>query len=911
MKIFTKTGKFSDFNLDLSDKVLKSLKEAGVDGDSTFVRKGLTTDDIKIEEGERASIDYISTREVDRDGEIVLPKGAILDHYMLSPVNFFGHKQSSLPTGRTAWIKISEDGLIAKTIYATKEANPEGDMVFNLKKEGILTSKSIGFVPLEVIERKDFGKIVAKDFGLEQRHLDKAQRIFTKWILIEQSDVGIPSNINSVNIAIAKNMDNYLGNVCEGLDCDVQKEARLFFADLYDKSDAAVEEKGIEININVTDNEIGGSSEESGDVDPPDMSDNEGIDDKVEETEEYIHVPVRDPKLFLQNSFRAIDISIDKGIKAVVGKLATNPGGGTVVQKYLFDTSKFTEGEAVAWAEGHKDFDTDDVELKDTNFGDENNIELKEIKEDLSELKESLEQTVEYETVKNKSNDFMKSICKSFKPSTEGVDTTVNKLLDVTEIPSIPSDFNYDIFSKYLNVDVKDIFENDYSIPNMMLGTQLAGFKEVFSEFELKDERNFNWDGTESPIKYNTIQLTSKESDEFLVQGTRFYNSQEGDVIVRFYPTWSGMKVSLFTSRENSDLSKKILNDVDIWVEKNNHLKGEKITISGEFLSKSEIGWDDVILTDKNKSIVKRNTEKLKKESKSRGLLLIGEPGNGKTLSGKAIIKESNHTFIWASSEDFKDLGPISGLSLAFKMARKLAPTVLFIEDIDTWLGGYTVDLIKTEMDGLKSNDGMVTILTSNNPEKFPDALIDRPGRFHHVLDYGNPDEKQRKEMLERWAKGADEDKIEEFVSMTKGFSGAYIKELVDYAKMLMEDEDITFGKALIKSFENMVEQRELIDSIREGREPQEKDGGYFIIEDGIEKEIEIEDEIFEIEESVEKEIEIEDELIEVDEAAVEKKINELMVKQEIKKTKKSVDVAQVIKEQVNLEIAKLTGKII
>jgi len=75
-----------------------------------------------------------------------------------------------------------------------------------------------------------------------------------------------------------------------------------------------------------------------------------------EETEDFIHIPVRDAGLFVDGSFRTIDIDADKGIKAVIGKLKSDPKGSTVVQKFIFDKSKdWTMEKAKAWVAEHKD----------------------------------------------------------------------------------------------------------------------------------------------------------------------------------------------------------------------------------------------------------------------------------------------------------------------------------------------------------------------------------------------------------------------------------------------------------------------------------------------------------------------------------------------------------------------------
>jgi hypothetical protein len=141
----------------------------------------------------------------------------------------------------------------------------------------------------------------------------------------------------------------------------------------------------------------------------------------------------------------------------------------------------------------------------------------------------------------------------------------------------------------------------------------------------------------------------------------------------------------------------------------------------------------------------------------------------------------------------------------------------LFIEDIDTWLKDYTVDLLKTEMDGLRQNRGILTILTSNNPEKLPDALLDRPGRFHHVLNFSVPAENQRMEMLRQWIGDLDEKTMAEIVARTGGYSGAHMKELVDFARIIADEDGLPLGEAIIKSLKRMEDQRELVGNIRRG----------------------------------------------------------------------------------------------
>ena len=396
---------------------------------------------------------------------------------------------------------------------------------------------------------------------------------------------------------------------------------------------------------------------------------------------------------------------------------------------------------------------------------------------------------------------------------------TLSKLFDVeVEVDSIPATFEYDVFSKFLECPVKNVFINNYTVPSPLLGTYLAGFKSVLSKHTVKDTRNFSYNGGECPPQSEVIRLNSEKTDDFLVEGTVFYEAEGEPVIIKYTPGWSGITISIVTAQKNKKFNKDILTSVHNWVKENNFLKGEKFALNGEFIPKSEESFEDVIVEEDVKKTIKKSVSFLNKKGKelnSRGLLFIGEPGTGKTKTGKALVNEAKATFIWVSSKDFNRIDPISALSLAFKLGRDLAPSILFLEDIDTWLKDYTIDLLKTELDGIRENKGVVTILTSNFPEKLPDALLNRPGRFHDIVEFSLPTKALREEMLTKWAGKLDKELLDSIGRRTEGFSGAYIKELVDFAKMIAEDDEIDMGKALLMSLKKLEKQRTLIGEIK------------------------------------------------------------------------------------------------
>jgi HK97 family phage prohead protease len=179
------------------------------DDDAEFIRKGITPADLDIKEDERAIISYINTGAKDRDNEIVLPSGADLKDYRKNPVVLFGHDYNSLPIGKNMWIKSDDKGLIAKTQYANHE---EAEKVYQYRKDGFPLAESIGFIPLEyktptfkdgvgTWEEKDLDEM-----GLTEKDVKGVRAVYTKWSMLEYSDVAVPSNPEAMELAKSKGL---------------------------------------------------------------------------------------------------------------------------------------------------------------------------------------------------------------------------------------------------------------------------------------------------------------------------------------------------------------------------------------------------------------------------------------------------------------------------------------------------------------------------------------------------------------------------------------------------------------------------------------------------------------------------------------------------------------------------------
>ena len=186
-----------------------------------------------------------------------------------------------------------------------------------------------------------------------------------------------------------------------------------------------------------------------------------------------------------------------------------------------------------------------------------------------------------------------------------------------------------------------------------------------------------------------------------------------------------------------------------------------------------------------------------------KGVLLVGPPGTGKTLLAKAVAGEAGVPFFSMSGSEFVEM--IVGVGAArvrdlFKEARKNAPAIIFIDELDAIgrargqiaIGGsseqeQTLNQILTEMDGFSSREGIIVLAATNQPDVLDKALL-RPGRFDRRVVVNLPDKTGREAILKihtrnvPLAKDAD---LGEIAATTPGFSGADLKNLVNEAALL------------------------------------------------------------------------------------------------------------------------------
>ena len=341
-----------------------------------------------------------------------------------------------------------------------------------------------------------------------------------------------------------------------------------------------------------------------------------------------------------------------------------------------------------------------------------------------------------------------------------------------------------------------DVLERDYTVSRTV-------------DYHFKNQHEI------SPTMHE-FDVGSKDKESLMVKGYIFAEDASGNKCVFHLSPFSdefNIEFEVFYNPQNTNF-KKIWAKVEDYFKTEGPMLGSKIDAKWKRIDFEERTWDSIVISDGSKKMINRHIinfidqideYKNKRLPTSRGVLITGPPGTGKTLCCETIMNLVDCTAIYVTSDVIDNVGQIKEI---YQLARKLAPTLIVIEDIDT-LGGldrrdkgnhpFLGEFLNC-LSGVGGNEGVITIATTNYPENLDVALADRPGRFDLRIEFGYPNPELRKHILEKYLENIDGEKlkIDKIVKETENMSGAYLREIIMTAYMISLEEKTEINQKIL-----------------------------------------------------------------------------------------------------------------
>jgi AAA+ superfamily predicted ATPase len=392
-----------------------------------------------------------------------------------------------------------------------------------------------------------------------------------------------------------------------------------------------------------------------------------------------------------------------------------------------------------------------------------------------------------------------------------------------------------ELLSDFFEADLSQISNTTENLSAIQHAIRSALFMQYLNKTKYKIVQAINIEGDyQYPFEYQEVETDPEVFVQGPNDGILFLSSPDMKLAVE-WANWTPemSKYRMYYLSEDKAKALKFQADLKEYVQVHNIFRGKKITPELTHIKlERAYTWDDIALPTNIKQEIVKNVNLLLESvvvyeknniSFKRGLILAGPPGTGKTLTGKILCSNlKDVTFIWVTP------GHIEAGARAVKaiceMARELAPTVLFLEDIDLYgahrerARGEVLGELMNQLDGIVSNEFVVTIATTNRVEEVETAIRNRPGRFDRVLEVPIPDAECRMKMLDMYTKdflfaGLAGEKKAEFMKTlgekTDGMTGAHIKELVNSAVLTAVEE-----KSLDKNYKIILKSKHFINNL-------------------------------------------------------------------------------------------------
>lgn len=212
-----------------------------------------------------------------------------------------------------------------------------------------------------------------------------------------------------------------------------------------------------------------------------------------------------------------------------------------------------------------------------------------------------------------------------------------------------------------------------------------------------------------------------------------------------------------------------------------------------------------------------------------RGILFIGAPGNGKTHTVKALINKMQQPCLYVKSLKSQYYTDQENIRKVFKQARQSAPCILVLEDLDSLINDENRSFFLNELDGFASNSGIVTLATTNHPDRLDSAIVERPSRFDRKYHFELPAFTERVRYIAMWNETLkdgmrlSDSAATQIAELTDGFSFAYLKELCvsSMIRWMVAMESGAMEKMMIDQIAGLREQM-----ISAAKESEKKAGG-------------------------------------------------------------------------------------